>query len=201
MSPRHKKDQSHEIKQDTRQRLLDAAAEEFALHGYDKANVNRIAADAGFSIGTLYNYFPKKRDLMNAFIAATGQLHVTYILEKVEAQDTPGQRTKTFYQAGFEFIAAHPTPTRAIFNALNGPDADFRQRLFEAYLPLFQLLGQHVVGLGIQGGEFRAVDPAATANLLMLIYLGVGSQLGPQDKPWVSAEEVADFVLHSLENK
>jgi AcrR family transcriptional regulator len=201
MTPRHKKTKSQDIMQETRQCLLDAAAEEFALHGFDKANVNRIADAAGFSIGTLYNYFPTKRDLMNAFIDETAQLHVIYILERVENQKNPGQRIKAFYQAGFEFIETHLTPSRAIFNTLNGPDESFREQLFQAYMPLFQILGQDIVGLGIQQGEFRPVDPFATANLLMLIYLGVGSQHSPQGKTWVSAQLVSDFVLHSLEQK
>jgi AcrR family transcriptional regulator len=40
--------------------LLDAAAEVFAAEGFDAATMTAIAAKAGASIGSLYQYFPTK---------------------------------------------------------------------------------------------------------------------------------------------
>jgi AcrR family transcriptional regulator len=40
--------------------LLEAAARVFVEHGYAKATTNRIAAAAGVSVGSLYQYFPSK---------------------------------------------------------------------------------------------------------------------------------------------
>lgn len=44
----------------TRERVLAAAAHVFAEHGYAAGTTNRIAAEAGLSIGSLYQYFPNK---------------------------------------------------------------------------------------------------------------------------------------------
>jgi AcrR family transcriptional regulator len=41
-------------------RILDAAARILIAHGYEAASTNRIAADAGISPGSLYQYFPNK---------------------------------------------------------------------------------------------------------------------------------------------
>jgi AcrR family transcriptional regulator len=46
--------------QQTRDRVLEAAARVFARHGYAAGTTNRIAAEAGMSIGSLYQYFPNK---------------------------------------------------------------------------------------------------------------------------------------------
>jgi AcrR family transcriptional regulator len=46
--------------QQTRDRVLEAAARVFARHGYAAGTTNRIAAEAGLSIGSLYQYFPNK---------------------------------------------------------------------------------------------------------------------------------------------
>ncbi len=40
--------------------LLEAAARVFVKQGYAKATTNRIAAAAGVSVGSLYQYFPSK---------------------------------------------------------------------------------------------------------------------------------------------
>lgn len=49
--------------------LLDATARVLVREGYDRASTNRIAAIAGVSIGSLYQYFPNKEALVAALVA------------------------------------------------------------------------------------------------------------------------------------
>src|SRR5215208_7149487 len=51
-----------------RARLLEAAAAEFAASGVQGANVNRVSLTAGLAKGTIYNYFPSKRELFLAVL-------------------------------------------------------------------------------------------------------------------------------------
>ena len=44
--------------------LLEAATRVFVKEGYAKATTNRIAAAAGVSVGSLYQYFPSKDALV-----------------------------------------------------------------------------------------------------------------------------------------
>ncbi len=50
------------------QQILDGAAAVFAAEGYEGASMSRIAAEAGVSKGTLYNYFESKAELFTAFV-------------------------------------------------------------------------------------------------------------------------------------
>ncbi|MGH8882698.1 MAG: TetR/AcrR family transcriptional regulator, partial [Stackebrandtia sp.] len=56
----------------TRERILAAAAQVFATHGYAAGTTDRIAAAAKLSIGTLYQYFPNK----DAILLALSQAHM-----------------------------------------------------------------------------------------------------------------------------
>jgi AcrR family transcriptional regulator len=199
MTPRHKKSVRKEAMHETRRSLLRAAAEEFAQYGFSGANVNRIATAAGFSIGTVYNYFPSKRELMSALIDELGSLHVDFIIHQVKQETDPSSRIRKFFQAGFEFVKTNLQESRSIFNVLNGPDEEFKQRLFETYAPLFEVLNTFILNPGIAQGHFRADIPATTSGLIMLIYLGAGSQFSPDGKHWIEDEEVADFILHALQ--
>ncbi|OLT35738.1 hypothetical protein BJF79_31985 [Actinomadura sp. CNU-125] len=50
----------------TRGRVLAAAAQVFAEYGYASATTDRVAARAGVSIGSLYQYFPNKDAILLA---------------------------------------------------------------------------------------------------------------------------------------
>src|SRR5229473_2510951 len=52
--------------------LLDATARVLTKAGYDRASTNRIAATAGVSVGSLYQYFPNKEALVAALVARPG---------------------------------------------------------------------------------------------------------------------------------
>ena len=51
--------------QERRGKLIEAAQREFAAHGVD-ASLEKIAREAGVSIGTLYRHFPTRVDLLMA---------------------------------------------------------------------------------------------------------------------------------------
>jgi AcrR family transcriptional regulator len=53
----------HRLSAENQYRLIEAAAREFASHGYERASLNRIIAAAGISKGALYYYFDDKADL------------------------------------------------------------------------------------------------------------------------------------------
>ncbi len=63
---------SEATKAEHRQRLLDAAAAEFAAHGLDGARVDNISLAAGLAKGTIYNYFESKQAVFREVIAAWG---------------------------------------------------------------------------------------------------------------------------------
>jgi AcrR family transcriptional regulator len=186
---------------ETRSLLLRAATEEFAREGFSGANINNISSNAGFAKGTIYNYFDSKRALMLALIDEIATRHLEFMRGKVLQTDQPTQRLQLFFQVGFDWVKNHLPQGRVLFSTLNGPDVEFKNRMYAAYLPMFQLVSQEILYLGIESGEFRQVDPFSTAGLIMTIYLGTGSQVNEQGEQWFPPEQVSDFVLKSLQVK
>lgn len=183
----------------TRQRLLDAAAVEFATQGFESANINTISLAAGFAKGTIYNYFPSKRALLLALIADAGAMHVAYVAGELRAVSDPIQRLFRFYEAGFRFIEEHPARARFLITTLHSAGDEVQEAMFHAYQPMFRLVAEEIVAPGMAQNYFRPVDVMATANLLMTIYLGTGSHVDAQGKVFMDSQQVADFVLHALQ--
>jgi len=66
--------------EETRQRLLAAAAAVFARRGYDGAAISEIAAEAGVTSGAIYAHFPSKAELFTATLHAHGSAEIERLL-------------------------------------------------------------------------------------------------------------------------
>ncbi|EMJ98226.1 TetR/AcrR family transcriptional regulator [Leptospira alstonii] len=73
LNPRKEPSQKRSI--DRVQKILDIVAELLEKHGAEAITTNMIALEAGIPIGSLYQYFPNKRAVLNA----VGQRHLERI--------------------------------------------------------------------------------------------------------------------------
>jgi AcrR family transcriptional regulator len=98
--------------EDTKRRLLEAAADEFARRGIAGARVDRIAAAANANKALIYSYFGNKEDLFNAVFNA---LVVDTVHDvPVDPGDLPGYAGRLF-----DRTLSHPQALRlAIWHSL-----------------------------------------------------------------------------------
>ncbi len=62
------KEQSEQIRAESREQILSTARRLFSEKGYDACQVSDIAAAAGMSHGNVYWYFPSKDDILKAIL-------------------------------------------------------------------------------------------------------------------------------------
>lgn len=74
---RPRKSASQERSRVTVDAILEATARVLVREGYDRASTNRIAAVAGVSIGSIYQYFPSKE----ALVATVAERHSHEVLQ------------------------------------------------------------------------------------------------------------------------
>jgi AcrR family transcriptional regulator len=75
----------------TRERVLDAAEQHFADHGYGATKINAIAATAGVAPDTVYSTFNNKRGILGALVEARVRGGQTPILEQAPLQTIRAQ--------------------------------------------------------------------------------------------------------------
>jgi AcrR family transcriptional regulator len=156
--------------EETRERLLDAAARVFELKGYEGATISQIAREAGLTSGAIYAHYASKAELLADALRAHSERATASVLP-------PGGRAKV---ADLLFALATRLGTREheatalLVEALltSRRDAELAQVLAAA-------LGereQHMAGLiahGQQEGELVAdVSPEAAARLALMLSLG-----------------------------
>ena len=87
-----------------RQRILDAAQDEFMRVGYERANTNLIAQRFGVSKATIFRYFPTKRELFEAVVERIAERWRQGIAIDTIVADTPREWLTLFAEAALQWI-------------------------------------------------------------------------------------------------
>lgn len=103
---------------DTVHAILRAAAQVFAAQGYAGTTTNHIAARAGVSIGSLYEYFPSKDALLVALTEAhiaEGEAILNGVWENVHTYGDVKEVVRCFARAMFDLHAHDRVLHRLLF--------------------------------------------------------------------------------------
>lgn len=105
------------LDQQRQERLLGAAADEFAARGFEGASLSRIVERAGTSKGALYYYFEDKRDLfatvMDRALAPVLELASGFSLEGLTAA-TYWEAFDAFTRRSFAYLTGHAWYVRLV---------------------------------------------------------------------------------------
>lgn len=71
-----------------KQKILDAALQEFAEYGYQQASTNRVVKKAGIGKGMLFYYFKSKKELYEYLIEYSLDIVVNEYLKQVDTGET-----------------------------------------------------------------------------------------------------------------
>ncbi len=151
----------------TRAAILDAAEEAFAAKGLEGARVDDIAAVAGVSVGTLYNHFGDRHQLLVALLEGRRQevlARIDQVLREGEAAPFPALLER-FAGALLGHFDAH----RALFQLVMEEEASILRSRTRAKSVLNEVVGraERLVKLGVARGELRAGEEAHFALFLI----------------------------------
>ncbi len=138
--------------------ILDAAEAAFAAHGLEGARVDDIAAAARVSVGTLYNYFGDRQQLLEALLDSRRQ-EVLSRLDDVlaEGESAPfASLLENFVRALFSHFDAH----RPLFQLLLEQEASQLRSRTRGKSVVHDLVGraERLVRLGVGQGVLRTDD-------------------------------------------
>jgi AcrR family transcriptional regulator len=119
--------------QETVEAIVEAAAQVFERHGYAAGTTNRIAERAGVSIGTLYQYFSNKDEVLVAVFerhVAEGAAVVAPAVAGLRDDPEPEPLLRDVLARMVELHAREPTLHRLLFEEAPLPPA-LRARVVE----------------------------------------------------------------------
>ena len=134
------------MEQNTEQRLLIAAKQEFLKHGFEKASLRRICTNTNLSTGAVYFFFASKEELFCRLVQKT-----TEQMEELAAQllaiewNSPDAGVENDMRL-IEFLYHHRDEMQLLLEKANGTRYEgFRQELLQRmekiFLRFFQKFG------------------------------------------------------------
>lgn len=145
-------------KQDTRERIMEAAQAVLRRHGPAKTNVVDVARTLGMSHANVYRHFASKAELMDALVARW-LARDTALLERIAKSDAPADERVIEWMMAF--IAAKQKKVLddpEMFEAYRAA-AEMRREVADAHMQASRGMLVQIVREGMAAGVFRPADP------------------------------------------
>lgn len=160
------------ITEQRKRQILDAALAVFATKGFAEASMAEVAQAAGVAVGTIYNYYESKCDLLLSLISAhavTGTLTVLL-------QNPPKSDDLAFFSTIIQERLNVGFDSNDVLLPLFGEiqrDPELRQRYADEVLsPILKLLERYLAS-GIAKGTLRHLNAAVVVRCLAGMVIGL----------------------------
>jgi AcrR family transcriptional regulator len=189
-----------------RTQILKAATDVFTRKGFSAATMPEIAAGAGMAVGTIYLYYPSKRELLIAtiknLIVTAPLLDLIYRIPRENIAVVFGQIMKNrFDLIQSEEMSRMPT---LMGEVIRDPElkALWTERFFKPLFTQFEGIYRAMTPPGTPGRIEPAVAVRAAGGLIIgfLMIKLLEGEFGPlSDLPQEKvAADMANFMLHGL---
>lgn len=149
-----------------RKELLLAARNVFASHGYHRAKIDDIVAEANVSKGTFYLYFTDKRSIFEELVDNLFERLQSAITRVEVAHDVEAQ-VKQNIRAIVNVLLEDPALTHIFFSYAPGLDPEFIQKVRSFYAAV-----RVVLETALRDGQALGIVAPGDANLFATFTLG-----------------------------
>jgi AcrR family transcriptional regulator len=188
------------LAQRRREEILDAAARLFAQRGYSETDTQVLIDKLGVGKGTLYRYFPSKRELFLATADRVMRRLRAYVDEALAKVTDPFERVDAAVRAFLRFCSDHPefvellVQERAQFKDRKKPTY-FLHR--EAHVQRWQDFYRTLIG----EGRIRDISAEQITDVVgMLLYgcLFTNYFHAIERRPEDQADAILDILFHGI---
>jgi AcrR family transcriptional regulator len=154
-----------------RRQILDAALAVFSRKGYGEATIPDIAREGGVAVGTIYNYYPSKRDILVSILAS--RVLSQPFLELME--QSPEVDDQAFFRALVQDRLTMLSQNADKFLFMVGEvyrDEDVRRQWVHDVVQPGLRRAEKRVQSRVDSGAFRPMNPRVTVRALAGMAIG-----------------------------
>jgi AcrR family transcriptional regulator len=180
---------------ESRQRILAAASDVFAEHGFEKTTIRAVAGRAGISIGGIYLYFHNKEELYTGLMRS----QMEEFLGRVERLRTytPLAALRKLIDLYMEIAV---TKTRMLSAGIKEYDLEFKRPIRNIFFRAQHRIIVDILKQGMRDGSFRSLDCSTTALMILVTLRGaiLGYLTGDIRRPKEYGAALYEFFLNGI---
>lgn len=142
-----------------RARILDAAEQVFAKHGFFAAKVADIAREAGVADGTIYLYFKSKDDLLISLFESRMERVNQLLADGLAGITSPLEKLRAFVRTYLTLVSQQPSVAEVLTVELRQSSKFMKSYANPRFTELLRLLAS-IVTAGQRAGELDKTLPA-----------------------------------------
>lgn len=151
----------------TRERILEAATEVFARHGFHGARVADIADQAGIAYGLVYHYFDNKDDILGAIFSERWSQYVSYIDEVGRTSLTFREKMRRLAHFWIEIYRREPNLMTIMINEISRSYEFLESHDIGTVLVAFDAIESIIIDARSKGEVAGDIDPQLATYVVL----------------------------------
>lgn len=152
---------------DRQAQLLEIASRLFARNGFKGTSLRAIAEEAQITKAALYYHFPNKEALYHKIVFESFERLIASVKEAMATAGSAEQQVRAFMLTTARYFQEHRDAWVAGSTSFwHGDEAAYRSQVL-SYRDDYEKLLRSAIRVGVESGEFRAVDPAMVGRMLL----------------------------------
>ena len=181
----------------SKEQIIKAAAELFAVYGLENVSVDEIAKKAGVAKGSIYNYF-KTRDEILVEGAKYAAIERFDVLRIYLGKYTSAKKKLEALIAANDFIfKKNPELFSLNYSIMLGTHSNIKRKATSEFFKYYIDFVEEIIELGVKNKEFKTRNPRLTA-LNIILTIDIGLIFNSQDKSIISKKALLRDTLADL---
>ncbi len=147
-------------KKDRKEIIRKAAIKVFAARGFHQTTTDKVAGEAGVAVGTIYNYFRHKVDLLEYIFQVEYQKRKALYEELKQQSLASTQKIRLIMEKHFAEVEKEPDLVKIILRERQHTRYGFKGRTG------LKKFFAEIIEEGVKKGELRDVDPDIISMML-----------------------------------
>lgn len=183
--------------------IRQAAIRVFAREGFHRARMETIAHEAGVAVGTIYNYFESKKDVLLAVFEAEFEEQISFFEGLRKSGLSIPEQIAQILQGHFSLLRERTELAQVLLQERFNPGEGFKEKLSNFHRKVVERI-EALIQEGIDQGWVRSCDPRIIAPALFAVVQSIGSWEMIHSGTVVGGlfqtapTELADFIWNGL---
>ncbi|MGN0444361.1 MAG: TetR/AcrR family transcriptional regulator [Acutalibacteraceae bacterium] len=185
------------ISSEKKQKILSVSLREFSSKGFESANINTIAKEAGVSVGSMYKYFDSKKDLFLTTVHL-GIETLEGVLDSISAMDcSVMQKLEKLVRTAVDYSKRQSELIRLYYEIAAESNAELIKELAVKMEAVSARVYTDAIKQGQEKGEIRRdISPEIAAflldNLIMMIQFSYSCEYYSERLKVFAGEDIFD---------